>query len=142
MVGMGIVDNFKDLFKIADAANNVDLYKKLSELQTRVMELEDDNRQLRDEKSQLQQTLDLREKMYFKEPFYYQDGDETAFCPACFESNKHEAVHVVFESTNSEATYWRCPACQTDYRIPKNRLAPHPRSFNPGGGGSQSWMGG
>jgi predicted nuclease with TOPRIM domain len=74
---MGLVDNFKDLFKIADAANNVELYKKLSELQTRAMELEEETRQLRDEKSQLQQALDWREKMHFKEPFYYQDGDET-----------------------------------------------------------------
>ncbi|MGB8885342.1 MAG: hypothetical protein WCC87_01395 [Candidatus Korobacteraceae bacterium] len=127
---MSLVDNFKDLFKVAEAVNNLDLYKKLTELQTRAMELEEENTRLRTEKKDLEEKLRLGEKMIFKEPFYYQDGDETAFCPACFESNKHEGVHVVFESTNSEATYWHCPACKTEYRIPKNRLAPHPRSFN------------
>lgn len=137
---MGLVDNFKDLLKIADAANNLDLYKKLSELQTRVMEVEEQNRELSDQNSQLQRELDLREKMHFKEPFWYQDGDATPFCPACYESNKHEAVHVVFESTNSEATYFHCPACRTDYRIPKNRSPLSIPSFNPGGGGSQGWM--
>jgi hypothetical protein len=118
---MGLVDNFKDLLKIADAANNLDLYKKLAELQTRVMEVEEQNRELSDTNSQLQQALDLREKMQFKAPFYYQEGDETPFCPSCFESNKHEAVHVLLQYDHSDAFGWQCPICKTPYRIEKNR---------------------
>lgn len=119
---MGLIDNFKDLFKLADAANNLDLYKKLTELQTRVMELEENNRQLRDEKSQLQQTLDLREKMQFKEPFYYREGDQTPFCPSCFESNKHEAVHAVKEWDDEREVGWICPTCKHRYTVKRNSL--------------------
>ena len=44
---MGIIENFKDVLKIADAANNLDLYKKLAELQTAVLGLQQDNQTLK-----------------------------------------------------------------------------------------------
>jgi hypothetical protein len=126
---MGLVDNFKDLFKLADAANNVELYKQLSELQTRAMELEEQNGQLRTENQDLKQTLNLRQKMQFKEPFYYQEGDEVPFCPSCMEC-KDSAVHVVFEANNSTAMYWHCPVCKTQYRVVKDRSEQKPPRVN------------
>ena len=59
---MGLVDNFKDLFKLAEAVNNVELYKKLSELQTRVMELEEETNRQHTENAHLQERLNLPSK--------------------------------------------------------------------------------
>jgi regulator of replication initiation timing len=136
---MSIIDNAKDVATAIHEMKNLELYERVLNLNAGIMDLVEENRRLKADKDELQRKLKLHDDLKFTEPFYYQDGDQTPFCPACFESNKHEGVHVVFESTNPEATYWRCPACKTDYRIPKNRLAPHPRSFDPRGGDSQSW---
>ena len=38
-----------DLFKVADTVNNIELYKKLSELQTAVYTLEEENRSLKEQ---------------------------------------------------------------------------------------------
>ena len=127
---MGLVENFKDLFKLAGAANNLDLYKNLSELQTRVMELEEENNRLRTDKKDLEEKLRLAERMTFKEPFYYQDGDETPFCPSCWEC-KNSAAHVIFRYNRPNEICWDCPVCKTVYQVKKDRSVKDPaRSFN------------
>jgi len=125
---MSIIDNAKEVATAIHEMKNLELYERVLNLNAGIMDLVEENRQLRGKNEELQKALKLRENMRFEEPFYYQGDDKTPFCPSCMEC-KDTAVHVVFESTNLEATYWHCPACKTDYRIPKNRLAPHPRSF-------------
>jgi len=57
---MGIIENFKDILKLADAANNLDLYKKLTELQNSVFELQEENRALKDELSHVSAQLSIQ----------------------------------------------------------------------------------
>ena len=100
---MGIVDNFKDLLKIADAANNLDLYKNLSELQTSVQSLQEENRKLQDENKNLKEALELKAKMVHKPPFFFQEGDPTPFCPACWEG-EHKAIHLLYSHEEESCT--------------------------------------
>jgi hypothetical protein len=58
------------MLKIADAANNLDLYKSLSELQTSVQALQEENRRLQDENKKLKEALELKAKMIHKPPFF------------------------------------------------------------------------
>lgn len=57
---MGIIENFKDILKLADAANNLDLYKKLTQLQNSVFELQEENRALKDELSHVSAQLSIQ----------------------------------------------------------------------------------
>lgn len=38
---MSIIDNFKDILKVAESVNNLDLYKKLTDLRSSVFALEE-----------------------------------------------------------------------------------------------------
>jgi hypothetical protein len=75
---------------------------------------------MRAENQDLKKTIQLREKMVFKEPFYYQEADQTPFCPACWEV-KNAAIHVTFVFDNTENTRWDCPACKSMYLVNKSR---------------------
>ena len=78
---MGIVDNFKDLFKVADSINNLELYRKLSELQTRAIELEEENRSLKER-------LATKENLVFEDDKYWltQDGRKDGpYCNVCWD---------------------------------------------------------
>jgi hypothetical protein len=126
---MSIIDNAKELATAVHEIKNLELYERVLNLNAGIVDLVEENRQLRAEKDELQKTLKLRENMRFEEPFYYQGDDKTPFCPSCMEC-KDSAVHVVFESNNSAAIYWHCPACKTQYRVTKDRSEQGPPKVN------------
>jgi hypothetical protein len=134
---MGVIENMKELADLIKKAGDIDLYRKIIESEGEVIELTRENRRLEDKVSELEKTLALEEKMHFTEPFYYQQGDKTPYCPACWEGKKI-AVHVTFNFDNQERTRWDCPLCKHNFLIEKNQgQAPRGR---PGPYGPQGWM--
>ena len=88
---MGIVDNFKDVFKVADTLNNIDLYKKLGELQTRVMEVEEENRALKEELRSLKDQSKTDAELEVENNAYYlhRNGKkEGPFCMTCWDADR------------------------------------------------------
>ena len=137
---MGIIENFKDVLKIADAANNLDLYKKLAELQTAVLGLQQDNQTLKGRVNELSGQLSLKEKMRFEAPFYYQEGDDTPFCSACFEARDRQAIHVVRRHDYGSEVRWECLECKNSYMVQKKRYSqPNTPGFG-SSGGPDEWM--
>jgi regulator of replication initiation timing len=117
---MSILGNAKGIAQAVHEINNLELYQRVLGLHSDIIELVEEHNRLRAENEELRKTLKLRQKMEFKEPFYYQEGDETPFCPACMEC-KDGAVHVIFAFNNAESTRWDCPACKTVYLVKKDR---------------------
>lgn len=137
---MSILDNAKGIAQAVHEINNLELYQRVLGLHSDIIDLVEDNIRLRDENADLKKKLQLREDMKFKAPFYYQEGDGTPFCPSCFESNKHEAVHVTFIFENERDTRWDCPSCKHTYMI-SNRRGPTTPSFGLSGpSGPDDWM--
>lgn len=125
---MGIVDNLKDAAELAKAVGNMELYRKIVELEGEVIDLTRVNREIEAELGEARLQLQLRSKMSFGAPFWWQENDETPFCPSCWEL-KGAAIHVVLIFSNSEATRWDCLVCKNTY-MPKDgpgRRAPEPR---------------
>lgn len=134
---MGLMENMKDIADLIKKAGDIDLYRKIVESEGEVIELTRQKRQLEERVIELEKTLALQKQMRFTEPFYYQEGDKTPYCPACWESNK-KAIHVEFVFDNSERTRWDCPVCKHEYLIEKDQgRAPRGR---PGPSGPQGWM--
>ncbi|SRR5258706_15236216 len=136
---MGILDNAKQVAKAVEEIHNLELYQRVLNLHSDIIELVEENNRLRDENKELAKTVSLKQKMSFKEPFYYQDGDQTPFCPACWES-RNTPVHVLFGYNGQEETRWDCPSCKHMYLIPKNRGRRTPQFESGGGGGPDDWM--
>jgi hypothetical protein len=88
---MGIIENFKDAFKIADSINNLDLYRKLSELQTYVLELEEENLSLKERLRRKDQSESIAARLVVRDNAYYlHDGerDDGPFCMRCWDVDR------------------------------------------------------
>jgi hypothetical protein len=84
---MGIVENVKEMAKLAHEVQNLELYKKLIDFQNEVFSLYDENRSLKDEVRQLTERLNLREKIHLENNMYWvteRDIRLGPYCPACY----------------------------------------------------------
>ena len=127
---MGVVENLKDAAELLRKAGQIDLYKKIAAAEDEVRELTREKRRLEDQVEEMQRAQRFVQETEFKAPFYYlKEGDQTPYCPRCWEKDKH-AVHVVIIFDNNDRTRWDCPACKQYYLIDKSgagesrRLAP------------------
>jgi hypothetical protein len=106
---MSLISDAKDVVKLAHEAGNLSLYQRLVELQGEIVEISGRVMELETENRSLKEALDLKARMTFKKPFYYQEGDEVPFCPNCWESSR-KAIHVA-DSVSGH----RCNACGSIY---------------------------
>lgn len=114
---MSILDNAKEVANAVHEIKNLELYERVVNLHSDIVGLVEENIRLRNENRELKEALDLKGKMTFEEPFWYLEGDETPYCPACWEVKK-QAVHVVVElkaPTSSGRPGWQCPNCKHVY---------------------------
>ena len=136
---MGILDNAKEVANVVQEIHNLPLYQRVLSLYSDIISLVEENNRLRDENKKLSETIALRKVMIFRAPFFYQDGDQTPFCPACWEGNQ-KAAHLMFSHEEATLTRWDCPTCKQMYLLRKN----NPKSSDPHGPtgpfDSNSWM--
>jgi hypothetical protein len=107
---MGIIDNFRDVLKIADTANNLELYKRLSELQNAVLALEEENRTLRDEVRRRDEQRDIGARLRPRDNAYYSDDGKQLdgpFCMRCWDVDQK----LVRERHGATAGTHYCPEC-------------------------------
>jgi regulator of replication initiation timing len=135
---MGILDNAKEVAKAVQEIHNLELYHRVLALHSDIIELVEENNRIRDENKALTKTIALKQKMHFTEPFYYQEGDKTPYCPACWEG-KDSAIHLFLAFDNTEYTRWDCPSCKHNYLMEKSLGHRKPTRVTPGG--LNSWMG-
>lgn len=81
---MGIIDNFKDLFKVADAVNNSELYKKLAEIQRDFFALQEENNQLKQELCQRDERQNIAGRLRVQDNAYYLENDGP-YCMRCWD---------------------------------------------------------
>jgi hypothetical protein len=112
---MSILDNVKEIARAIHEINNPDLYKRVLALHSDIVGLVEEDIQLRDENQKLKEMIRLENVMKFQEPFWYRVGDETPYCPGCWESNA-QPVHVIVEwQDDAGKSSWRCPVCKREY---------------------------
>lgn len=121
---MGIVDDAKTVADLVKKLGNIDLYEKIIDLRGQIIKISRDKLTLQQKVQELEEQLQLKKKMAFKEPFYYQEGDRTPFCPRCFEKD-HHPVHAIFIFSNDMNTRWDCPECKQIYLLDTNRAQEH-----------------
>lgn len=102
---MGIVDNVKEVADLVKKMGDVELYRKIIELEEQVFSLNRTNREQEDEIAALHMRLSFSSSLTYKSPFYYADEDPVPFCPKCWESES-KAIHLVGWDRNFE-----CPQC-------------------------------
>jgi hypothetical protein len=123
---MNVIESLKEAADLAKKLGNIDLYKKIVELEGDIIEVTRQKLHLELKVDELQKQIALKSAMRFKEPFYYQQGDAVPFCPRCCE-NDGRAVHVIFHYENDAESRWDCPQCKQEYLVRKPDA--YPRSY-------------
>jgi len=128
---MGILENVRDLAELVKKTGDIEFYRKIVALEGEVIELTRQNRLLETKVAELDQKLTVQASLSFEAPFWWQEGDDTPFCPSCWEL-KRQAIHVVYKFSNAEFTRWDCSVCKTIYapKLGKARKPPDPTRPN------------
>ncbi|PCJ22518.1 MAG: hypothetical protein COA96_14100 [SAR86 cluster bacterium] len=115
---MSISDNAKEIADIVKDLGDMELYRKIIELEAEILELTRGTHALEKNIEDLNHVLELKENMKFREPFYYQETDPAPFCPNCWEKNKL-AIHVFNSGLrgSSRTTYFDCKSCASKFTI-------------------------
>ena len=136
---MSILDNAKQIAEAVHQIQNLELYQRVLALHSDIVGLVEQNIGLRDEITELRKTASLKEKMQFSPPFYYQEGDKTPFCPACWEGNSR-AAHLMYSHEEDTCIRWDCPTCKYMYLIKKDG-PPRRGNITPAAySGEHGWM--
>jgi hypothetical protein len=113
---MGVVENVKEVADLVKKFNDIDLNRRILSLENEVMDLSRERRRADERIEELERALAFREKLVFKAPFYYVDGDSTPYCPGCWES-KRTALHLHrVRLPLPVGDCMKCPSCGETYR--------------------------
>lgn len=115
---MSVVDNLKDIVSLVKKIDNIELNRRIVNLESEVFDLIRENRDLNDKVEELKTLFAISKKMIFKSPFYYTEGDEIPYCPKCWETEK-KAIHLLVEDVAAGLRY-DCPNCKLS-RIPERK---------------------
>jgi hypothetical protein len=121
----------------------VPLYEKIVQLQGQLVELASDRLDLHTENQRLKQELELKAKIQFKNPYYYEEGCEVPICPKCYSTSSGKIrMFLPHPSEQYDAGMGRvCHNCNVLFldavaRTPSMNLF----GGDGGGGGENGWM--
>jgi hypothetical protein len=109
---MSIISNAKEIADLIKNIGDIELYRKIVELEGEIIELTRKNRELEDQVDELKNLLETVKKMQFRKPFCYIEDDTTPFCPRCWEVEKL-AIHLV--DLHTAGSPWKCKKCSSRY---------------------------
>lgn len=114
---MGLYEGIKDVAKVVQQADNIELYTKLLDLCAQALELQEENMELRKQINDI-----LKEKnidahiVRHPQPYITLDNDESTipYCATCWEREKklYQMVKTMIYSTPN----YTCPVCNTKCR--------------------------
>ena len=112
---MELIDRIKERTSLVQKIGDVDLYRKIVELQAEIVKLSTKNFEL--EKT----CFDFREKFAQKSnlrharQLYYLESDPIPFCPRCWETTE-KMIHLFStEMLSPDVERWGCHVCQYDF---------------------------
>ncbi len=124
---MSLLDKVKDIADIVQKAGNLDLYRRVCDLEGEVITVTRENRRLQAANEELEGRLALKARLTFMSPLYYAEGDPVPFCPRCWEVDQ-KLVHLPPAHFNDMAdTLYGCLGCGTRFSIPHYVMKHHKR---------------
>lgn len=113
---MGIYEGIKDVAKVVQQADNVDLYKKLLDLSAQALDMQDELSRLRTENEELRKQRDLDRKVVrHKSPYITLAGEpnDICYCAACWGKNRELIqMHV---SKDYGSHHFHCCNCNNHF---------------------------
>ena len=120
---MSIIANAKEIAELVKKLDDVELYRKIIELEGEIIELTREKHALELRVEELNKSLQTTSQMSFREPFYYVEGDSVPFCPKCWEVDKI-SVHLFYEEHFKGETKYVCHHCHSIFWHNSNHKRP------------------
>lgn len=114
---MGIIDNIKDAVKLVQQVDNVELYRKILDLQSEAMDLVDQMKKKDETIETLKVALELKGRLLLRHSAYYlaDESDKLLdgpFCTKCFDVD-----HVKCRLVRTDGGMVQCQKCKSPFRI-------------------------
>jgi hypothetical protein len=127
-----ILDRLKNVVRLVQASDNLDLVKETLALQSELMGAFETIRLLREENGALRSALDLRKEMKWNKPLgvYFRalpSGDDGPYCPRCFDG----AGKIARMAQDDREGTFDCTVCGHWAYMP-GRRPPKPEPEAPG----------
>jgi hypothetical protein len=110
---MSIIDNVKEIADLIKKAGDIELYRKIVELEGEIIELTRSNQSLEEEVAEIKGLLAFSKRLTFRQPYYYAEDDDVPYCPQCWEADQ-KPIHLIGRHS-SEGMNYSCTNCQTTY---------------------------
>lgn len=110
---MGFYEAIKDVAKLAQKADNIELYQRLLDLSAQALDLQAENTKLREENAELRKKRDLaNEIVRHKEPYITLRNDEEMlrYCSHCWDTDEK----LVQLACDERIGTFECPHCKVD----------------------------
>ena len=108
---MGLYEAVKDVAKLAQQADNIDLYRKLLDLSAQALDMQSEIAKLKEENARLKRKQDLSSSIKrHKEAFITLVGEEPMlrYCSHCWDADEKLVQLLCDEDTGS----FECPHCK------------------------------
>jgi hypothetical protein len=108
---MSIISDVREVADLVKQLGNIELYKKIVDLESKIYELTQEDLASKGKISDLESSLKIRDELKFKQPYYYKEGDQVPFCPLCWEANQIP-IHLIGPNYNNDrSVYYYCNHC-------------------------------
>ncbi len=107
---MGIYEGIKDVAKVLQKADNIELYQQLIELSAQALDMQNEIIRLTAENAELKNQKEVGSKILrHSEPIVMLNGEENImYCAHCWDSEKK----LIQVATNSKTGQFVCPHCR------------------------------
>lgn len=108
---MGLYEALKDLAKVIQRMDNIEVTQKLMDVQMQAGELIEEAHVLRDKVRQLETRSQIEQSLVFEDDVYYRrlskGGEDGPFCSKCWDVTK------ALVRLHTRENWWFCPNCNT-----------------------------
>jgi uncharacterized protein YbaR (Trm112 family) len=113
---MGAVENIKEVANLVKKFNDIELNRRILNLENEVLDLSRDKRRAEETIAELERALKFSKELVFRDSHYWLEGDRTPYCSGCWES-KRLAVHLNRARADGLGLVMQCPSCKHNYPI-------------------------
>ena len=108
---MWLYDAMKDVAKLAQKADNIELYQRLLDLSAQALDLQAENTKLKEENAELRKKRDLANEIVRHKESYItlrDDEEQLQYCSHCWDADEKLVQLLCDEDTGS----FECPHCK------------------------------
>lgn len=109
---MGLYEGIKDVAKVMQQADNVDLFLKLLDLSAIALDMQEEISKLKEENNKLKEQLSLKGEVIRHDSLYItlKDNESIFYCAHCWDSSK-QLIQVECNDYNGS---FKCPHCKIE----------------------------